>query len=86
MRTGRIHYAKLENSPRLQKLLAYLRDRKPHTTREIGRGVDIMAVNTAVDELRFNGYEIDCQCVRRGIYQYILRGKKRFKETLFEVN
>lgn len=61
MRSGGIHYARLDNSPRLQRLLKFLSDCKPHTTREIFIGADICAVNTAVDELRENGFDVPCK-------------------------
>ena len=41
--TGRMHSAKLENSPRLQRVYDCLM-RGPKTTREIGREADVCAV------------------------------------------
>ena len=70
---GRIHYAKLDNSPRLQRLYALLQ-RGPATTREIVTGADICAVNTAVDELRENGISVICESIGKGRYQYRLEG------------
>lgn len=67
-RTGRIHYARIENSPRLQRLDRFLQDGKWHSTREVMRGADVCAVNTAVDELRENGRNVRCE--RRGRYWY----------------
>lgn len=67
-----IHYAKLSSSPRLQRLYATLKDGKPKSTRDIMREADICAVNTAVAELRHNGYEIDCLCLGQGRYVYQL--------------
>lgn len=56
---GRIHAAPL-TSPRLQRVLALMRDGKPHTTRAIFRKANVVAVNTAISELRFHGAEIAC--------------------------
>jgi len=76
-----MHYAKVKNSKRLKRLLAFLRDYKPHTTRGIHRGAGICAVSAAVSELRMNGHEIDCRYAGETIdgsriYQYRLRKKK----------
>ena len=67
-----IHYAKLNNSPRLQRLLAFLRDGKPHTTRNILKAIDICAVNTAICELRRNGFDVACRCIGKGRFEYQL--------------
>ena len=56
-----IRYANLSESPRLQRLLKFLSDCKPHTTREIINGANICAVNTAVTELRRNNFDISCK-------------------------
>lgn len=53
-----IHYAKLDNSPRLQALLAYLSDGKPHSVFSIQRETGSMCPHTDVDELRHNGLDI----------------------------
>lgn len=54
-----MHAAPL-TSPRLQRVLAVLRDGKPHTTRDIVRRARVMAVNACVSELRHHGAEITC--------------------------
>jgi hypothetical protein len=54
-----MHKASL-SSPRLQRVLAVLRDGKPHTTREIVRRAHVVAVNSCIAELRANGAEILC--------------------------
>lgn len=61
-RTGSIHFARLEKSPRLQRLLAFLRDcgQAGATTREIIDGADVCAVNSAVCELNRQGFKITC--------------------------
>jgi len=65
MRTG-IHFANLATSPRLQRLLAILREYPGGlTTREIVHRANIMAVNSAVCELRKQGFAITCQMFGR---------------------
>lgn len=58
--TGKIHAAKLESSPRLQRVLSFLRVRGAQgaTTREIVQHADVCAVNSICDELRVNGFKI----------------------------
>ena len=53
-----IHYAKLENSQRLQELFAILQDGKAHSAFDIQAKTKSMAVHTDIAELRENGYEI----------------------------
>lgn len=48
------------SSPRLQRVLAVLRDGRPHTTREIVRRAHVVAVNSCVAELRTHGAQIVC--------------------------
>lgn len=54
-----MHYAIIDNSPRLQRLAEYLADGEWHSTRDIIHGANICAVNSAVSELRHNGYTVD---------------------------
>lgn len=75
-----IHYARLSNSPRLQRLLAFLRSCGfiGASTREIIRGADVCAVNTCIDELRANGFQIECRAQGRSrdgasVYRYFLK-------------
>lgn len=56
--------ARIENSARLQRVADLLADGREHTTLDIVIGASVCAVNSAVAELRANGYHIDCQ--RRG--------------------
>ena len=63
-----MHYARLENSPRLQRLLAVLRQGGWYSTRDLVKQAEVMAINSAADELRANGFEITCE--RRGKYWY----------------
>ena len=67
-----IHYAKLESSKRLQRVLALLKRGGWGTTREIDRLADVCAVSTAITELRRNGLNILCQPAGQGRYKYKL--------------
>lgn len=55
-----MHYARLKNSPRLKRVLEFLKDHKKHTTRDIVYGAYVCAVNSCISELRANGYDISC--------------------------
>jgi hypothetical protein len=59
-RTGKIHFAKFEESPRLQGFLNYMLHGEPRTGLEIIHGASITAVSAAADELRENGFHMDC--------------------------
>lgn len=63
-----MHAARLESSPRLQRLLTVLRDGREYSTRELVKLAEVMAINSAADELRENGFDIRCE--RRGRYWY----------------
>ena len=76
-KTPGIHYAKLENSPRLQRLYSLLKGGMEFTTLEIIRQANICAVNSAISELRRNGYDIGCKVVGRGIYAYKMEAHRR---------
>lgn len=69
-RKGKIHYAKVEESERLQRACRLLSDGRWHGTREIMLAADVCAVNTVITELRCNGYDIVTRCVGRGRYEY----------------
>lgn len=56
-----MHAARLTASPRLQRVLALLRDGREHTTRDIVRRARVMAVNACIAELRCHGAEIACR-------------------------
>lgn len=58
------HYARIENSPRLKLVFDYLTDGEWHTTRDIIEGAQVCAVNSCADEIRANGFQVDCE--RRG--------------------
>lgn len=71
-----MHAATL-NSPRLQRVLAVLKDSRPHTTRDIVRKGRVMAVNACVSELRYHGADI--LCVAK-----IVNGSRRFYYTMLK--
>lgn len=70
----RMHAARIEDSPRLQRVLEYLRRHRAATTREISRACDVYAVNSIAAELRANGFIVTCSAVpgQRGVYRYEL--------------
>ena len=53
--------ANLDTSPRLQRVAAFLKDGKEHSTMEIIQGANVAAVNSCVAELRDNRLDIICQ-------------------------
>lgn len=55
------HYAKLSQSPRLQRVRDFLVDGEWHSSLEVVREAKIVAVSAAISELRFNGLKIDCK-------------------------
>jgi hypothetical protein len=65
-----IRAAKLENSPRLQRVHRLLRDGRERTTLQISRQANVCAVNSAIDELRDPKNGFDIPCVRRGKHWY----------------
>lgn len=67
-----MHFAKIEGSNRLQKVLRVLEDGTPKTTLEIATTTKLCAVGSAIGELRRNGYNILCRCIRRGVFEYTL--------------
>lgn len=77
--TGHIHAAKLDASPRLQRVLSFLRIRGSQgaTTREIVEHADVCAVNSIISELRTAGIEVHCKMDGRSpsgasVYRYSL--------------
>ncbi|MDW7643423.1 MAG: helix-turn-helix domain-containing protein [Desulfuromonadales bacterium] len=68
----RIHYAKIEESERLQRVHRLLTNGGWHSTRDIMRAADVCAVNTVITELRCNGYDIVTRCAGKGRYEYQL--------------
>ncbi len=67
-----MHFARIETSERLQKVLAVLKDYRPRTTREIIHEADVCAVNSIISEIRANGFQIRCTLIKRGIFEYQL--------------
>ena len=59
-----MNYAKLANSPRLQRVHDFLSDGAEHSTRDIMYGAQVCAVSACVHELRENGAEIECRQFR----------------------
>lgn len=83
---GTIHFAKYEDSERLQRALHLMLDGVARTTREIDRGADVCAVNSAACELRANGF--DFICIRRSrsaMYRlYNIDHAKRLSDALLK--
>lgn len=52
--------ARLDHSPRLQRVLILLGDGLPHSTRDVVMRAKVCAVNSAIAELRDNGIPIRC--------------------------
>ena len=71
-RMGKIHAARIETSARLQRVLALLECGGRYSTRDIVMQAEVMAVNSAISELRANGIKVESECVGRGRYEYWL--------------
>jgi hypothetical protein len=56
------HWAQLEKSPRLQRVLRYLMDGKWHSTMDIIKGANVCAVNSAMSELGPLGNKYNYEC------------------------
>lgn len=56
-----LHAARLEFSPRLQRVADLLADGAEHTTMDIIQAAGVCAVNSIVAELRSNGLHILCR-------------------------
>ena len=58
-----MNYAKLENSPRLQRLKAYLEAAQGdwRSSMECITGAGVAAISSAVSELRRNGVTVDAE-------------------------
>ena len=77
---GRIHFARLEHSPRLQRIKAFLErcGSSGATGLEIATECRVLNPATYISELRFNGLDIECRYERdtvqgRRVYRYFLR-------------
>ncbi len=71
-KTGKIKFAKIENSPRLGRVFDYLGDQAWHSTRDIIEGAHVCAVNSCIAELRMNNFPVDCK--RQGDIWYYRMG------------
>ena len=67
-----MHAAKIENSPRLQRVYHALRIHKKLTTLDIIKIAGVCAVNSIISELRRNGITITCTCLSKGMFEYSL--------------
>jgi len=69
-----MHAARLENSPRLQRVLDVLMTGRDLSTLDIVVEAGVCAVNSCIAELRANGFDI--RCWREGnIWLYRLEGE-----------
>ena len=59
-----MHAARLEHSPRLQRVYSLLSDGIERSTLDIVTGAKVCAVNSCVAELRANGFVVECRQVR----------------------
>lgn len=70
-----MRHAKLDTSPRLQKVLVALQGGAELSTRDIILRTGVCAVNSCIAELRANGAEISCRQTSKGgqrIFLYTL--------------
>ncbi len=79
------HYARIEKSKRLQRVLELLRQRgrTGATGREINHLCDVLNPGGACSELARNGFTIACKFIGtsdagRKVYRYSLRGRNKF--------
>ena len=56
------HAASLKSSPRLQRVLLFIRRRGKYgaTTAQISSATGVMSASTVVSEIRANGYPVTC--------------------------
>ena len=66
-----MHAARLDSSPRLQRVHELLSDGTEHSTRDIREGAHIEAVSATVAELRDGGAEIECRQAKTGSGQRV---------------
>jgi len=64
-----MHHARLDRSPRLQRVYDLLSDGAEHSTRDIIRDAEVCAVNSVISELRENG----CYIERRQVTHPVTR-------------
>lgn len=58
-----MHAARIDHSPRLQRVVDLLADGREHSTMEIIDAARVCAVNSVIAELRVNGIHIVCRRV-----------------------
>lgn len=76
----RQHFAKLENSPRLQRILEILKDGGWHSTLEIQNRTSGCAIGASMSELNKNGIRYETRIID-GHYEYrLLPGPFEIKE------
>lgn len=56
-----MHHARIDASPRLQRVIRLLASGREYSTAEIVAYANVCAVNSAVAELRENGLDIACR-------------------------
>lgn len=66
------HAAKIETSERLQRVLAILKDGEWHGSFDLMNQTKLVAIGSAISELRANGYEVESRCIGQGRYEYCL--------------
>ena len=69
-----MHYANAEKSQRLTRVIAALESGGWLTTRDIIERANVCAVNSAISEIRRNGYLVETRCAGRGVYEYKMVG------------
>jgi hypothetical protein len=69
--------ARIETSPRLQRMLALLATGGEHSTLDIIVAAGVCAVSACAAELRANGYDVRCRRVGRGRWLYSLAPESR---------
>ena len=84
-----MHFAKVAESPRLQRMLAFLRSRGQDgaTGREIVVNCEVLNPATYCSELRRNGFNVECSHERtndNGARVYRYRLIEQAKTDLFE--
>ena len=59
-----MHAARLDRSPRLQRVHALLADGLERSTLDVATSAQVCAVNSCIAELRVNGARIECRRIR----------------------
>jgi hypothetical protein len=67
-----MHAARIDQSPRLQRVAELLSDGRWYSTLDIVVGAGVCAVNSCVAELRANGLAIECRRVGKERFEYRL--------------